>query len=65
MPTHAWREKFELSSKYSVYKGVSQLKGAQGELWLGIAVVAPSAKTGTFSWPEKAVASLSVKLIAT
>lgn len=36
------REKFELSSKYSVYKGVSQLKGAQGELWLGIAVVAPS-----------------------
>lgn len=36
------REKFELSAKYSVFKGISQLKGAQGELWLGIAVVAPS-----------------------
>lgn len=39
----AAREKFELQHKYSVFKGMSQLKGAQGELWLGIAVVAPSA----------------------
>jgi hypothetical protein len=37
------RERFELASKYSVYKGLSQLKGVQGEHWVGTAVVAPSA----------------------
>jgi hypothetical protein len=37
------RERFELASKYSVYKGLSQLKGVQGEHWIGTAVVAPSA----------------------
>lgn len=36
------RERFELSSKYSVYKGLSQLKGVRAELWVGAAVVAPS-----------------------
>ncbi len=37
------RERFELSSRYAVYKGLSQLKGVQAEHWLGTAVVAPSA----------------------
>ncbi|MFT7665646.1 MAG: hypothetical protein ACI87A_003886, partial [Planctomycetota bacterium] len=36
------RERFELSNKYSVYKGMSQLKGAQAELWVGAAIIAPS-----------------------
>lgn len=36
------RERFELASKYSVYKGLSQLKGVQAELWFGAAVVVPS-----------------------
>lgn len=36
------RERFELASKYSVHKGLSQLKGAQAEHWLGVAVVVPS-----------------------
>jgi hypothetical protein len=37
------RERFELASKYSVYKGMSQLKGVLAETWVGAAVVAPSA----------------------
>ena len=37
------RERFELSSKYSVFKGLSQLKGAQADTWLGAAVLQPSA----------------------
>ncbi|RKY21341.1 MAG: hypothetical protein DRQ55_04620 [Planctomycetota bacterium] len=37
------RERFELASKYSVFKGMSQLKGVQAEHWLGVAVVAPCA----------------------
>ena len=36
------RDRFELASKYSVYKGLSQLKGVQAEHWLGVAVVLPS-----------------------
>jgi len=36
------RERFEVSSRYAVYKGLSQLKGVQAEHWLGTAVVAPS-----------------------
>ncbi|MFT5291743.1 MAG: hypothetical protein ACI82F_003828 [Planctomycetota bacterium] len=36
------RGRFELSTKYSVYRGISQLKGAQAELWVGAAVIAPS-----------------------
>ena len=37
------RERFELASKYSVFKGMSQLKGVLAESWLGTAVVWPSA----------------------
>ncbi|MHC5210695.1 MAG: hypothetical protein ACYTG2_08250 [Planctomycetota bacterium] len=37
------RERLELASKYSVYKGMSQLKGALAETWVGAAIVAPSA----------------------
>ncbi|MFT7463547.1 MAG: hypothetical protein ACI9EF_001892, partial [Pseudohongiellaceae bacterium] len=37
------RDRFELSSKYAVYKGLSQLKGVQAEHWLGTAIVAPAA----------------------
>jgi hypothetical protein len=37
------RERFELASKYSIYKGMSQLKGVLAEHWLGTAVVWPSA----------------------
>lgn len=36
------RERFELASKYSVFKGLSQLKGVQAETWLGTAIVGPS-----------------------
>lgn len=36
------RERFELASKYSVFKGLSQLKGVQADTWLGTAVVCPS-----------------------
>lgn len=39
----AAREKFELASKYSIFKGMSQLKGVQAESWLGTAIVTPSA----------------------
>ena len=35
------REKLELSSKYSVFKGMSQLKGVQADTWLGAAIVTP------------------------
>jgi hypothetical protein len=38
------REKFELSSKYSIFKGMSQLKGVQADTWLGAALVTPSSK---------------------
>ncbi|MHC5113851.1 MAG: hypothetical protein ACYTGP_05425 [Planctomycetota bacterium] len=37
------REKFELSSRYSVFKGISQLRGARAETWLGTAIVSPAA----------------------
>ena len=36
------RAKLELASRYAVFKGISQLKGVQGELWIGTAVIAPS-----------------------
>jgi hypothetical protein len=36
------RDRFELASKYSVYKGLSQLKGVQADHWLGVAIVLPS-----------------------
>lgn len=36
------REKLELTSKYSIFKGMSQLKGVQAETWLGTAVIKPS-----------------------
>jgi hypothetical protein len=39
----AAREKLELGSRYSIFKGISQLKGVQAQLWLGAAVVTPSA----------------------
>jgi hypothetical protein len=38
----AAREKFELASKYSIFKGMSQLKGVQAETWLGTAIVTPA-----------------------
>ena len=53
------RGKLELSSKYSVFKGMSQLRGVQGELWLGTAVVAPSATDAErhdLTWLNGAVA---------
>jgi len=37
------RERFELASKYSIFKGISQLKGARADLWSGAAIVCPSA----------------------
>lgn len=36
------RERFEMASKYSVFKGLAQLKGVQAEHWLGTAILAPS-----------------------
>ena len=36
------REKVELASKYSVFKGMGQLKGVQADTWLGAAIVTPS-----------------------
>jgi len=36
------REKFELASKYSIFKGMSQLKGVRADTWLGTVVVTPS-----------------------
>jgi hypothetical protein len=36
------RAKLELASRYAVFKGISQLKGVQGELWIGTAVITPS-----------------------
>jgi hypothetical protein len=53
------RGRFELSTKYSVYKGISQLKGAQAELWVGAAVVVPSkadALKHDLTWLNGAVA---------
>lgn len=53
------RERFELASKYSVYKGLSQLKGAQAESWIGAAVLVPSASDPgrlDLTWLNSAVA---------
>lgn len=36
------REQLELASKYSVFKGMSQLRGVLADHWLGVAVVSPS-----------------------
>ncbi len=38
------RERFELANKYSVFKGLSQLKGVCADHWLGTAVIWPSAE---------------------
>lgn len=35
-------EKLELSSRYAIHKGMTQLKGVQAELWIGAAVIVPS-----------------------
>ncbi len=52
-------ERLELTSRYAIFKGISQLKGVQGDLWLGVAVVAPS-KTDSdrfdLTWINGAVA---------
>ncbi|MCB9914800.1 MAG: hypothetical protein H6828_06570 [Planctomycetes bacterium] len=53
------RERFELASKYSVYKGLSQLKGVQAEQWVGCAVVVPAAddpERHDLTWLNGAVA---------
>ncbi|MFT7669789.1 MAG: hypothetical protein ACI8X5_002496 [Planctomycetota bacterium] len=53
------RERFELASKYSVYKGLAQLKGVQAEHWLGTAILSPSnenAKKHDLTWLNGAVA---------
>jgi hypothetical protein len=53
------RERFELASKYAVYKGLSQLKGVLAEHWLGAAIVAPSktdAQRHDLTWLNGAVA---------
>ena len=53
------RERFETASKYSVYKGMSQLKGVLAKHWLGTAVVVPSASDETrldLTWLTGAVA---------
>lgn len=53
------REKLELSSRYSIFRGVSQLKGVQGDLWVGTAIVTPSEETPDkldLTWLNGAVA---------
>lgn len=53
------RERFEMASKYSVFKGLAQLKGVQAEHWLGTAIVCPSnsdAKKHDLTWLNGAVA---------
>ncbi|GJM23096.1 MAG: hypothetical protein DHS20C15_30110 [Planctomycetota bacterium] len=53
------RERFELASKYSVFKGLSQLKGAQADAWIGAAVLEPSASEPDridLTWLNSAVA---------
>lgn len=53
------REKLELASRYAIYKGISQLKGVQGDLWVGTAVVAPCAEDSErydLTWLNGAVA---------
>lgn len=53
------RERFELASKYSVFKGLSQLKGAQAEAWVGAAVLLPSSDKPDridLTWLNSAVA---------
>jgi hypothetical protein len=53
------REKFELASKYSVFKGMSQLKGARAETWVGTAVIRPNDADATkldLTWMNGAVA---------
>lgn len=36
------REKLELASRYSIYRGLSQLRGVQGDLWIAAAIIAPA-----------------------
>jgi hypothetical protein len=53
------RERFELASKYSVFKGLSQLKGVQAETWLGTAIVGPNSEDSEkhdLTWINGAVA---------
>lgn len=53
------RERFEQSNRYAVFKGLSQLRGAQAEHWIGTAVVKPSAQDPTrldLTWLNGAVA---------
>jgi hypothetical protein len=53
------RERFELASKYSVFKGMAQLRGVQAEEWLGAAVLTPStasAEKHDLTWLNGAVA---------
>lgn len=53
------RERFELSSKYSVFKGLAQLKGVQAEHWLGTAIVNPAADNADkhdLTWLNGAIA---------
>ena len=38
------RERLEMASKYSVFKGLTQLKGVQADLWLGCAIIQPSSE---------------------
>ena len=36
------QQRFELASRQSVFKGMSQLKGIQADVWLSTAIIAPS-----------------------
>ncbi|UCD75862.1 MAG: hypothetical protein JSV91_02875 [Phycisphaerales bacterium] len=38
------RERFELASRQAIFKGVSQLRGAQAETWLSSTLIHPSAE---------------------
>jgi len=38
------REKFEVASRHSVFKGMNQLKGIQAETWLSTTLIHPSAE---------------------
>ncbi|MFT4543306.1 MAG: DNA-binding MarR family transcriptional regulator [Planctomycetota bacterium] len=53
------REQLEMASKYSVFKGLTQLKGVQADLWLGAAIVKPTAEDSEkhdLTWLTAAVA---------
>lgn len=53
------RERFEMASKYSVFKGLAQLKGVQAEHWLCTAILSPSKEDKTkhdLTWLNGAVA---------